>query len=103
MKPSTGEVVDEKRQSVYLLAIGAAAGGGYIALGSMRECREAVKQLKGKSDFPNVRIVKGMKNAMYNVMHNVRWGEPEPKTHDDVKIGKFYGYSQNAIARYKLN
>jgi Family of unknown function (DUF6302) len=75
--------------------IGGKRRGGYVALATLRWCRDAVSQLKGKPGFPHLRIVKGSRT----IMHNVRWGEAEPGDGaSDTELGRFYGYSEQAIA-----
>ena len=74
--------------------IGGKRRGGYVALATLRWCRDAVSQLKSKPGFPHLRIVKGSRT----VMHNVRWGESEPDDGaSETEWGRFYGYSEQAI------
>lgn len=88
-----GEAVD------LAVPVGGARRGGYVALATLRWCKEAVRQLSGKPGFPNLRIVRGSRT----VAHNVCWGEPEPEYsegHFDYERGRFFGYSENAIRPY---
>ena len=72
--------------------------GGHVLLPTLRFCREAVRQLKDKPGFPDVRIVK----VDGGYPHRVEWGEPEPDTEDEAVIGTHYGYSEAAIERFVM-
>jgi hypothetical protein len=39
--------------------IGGKRRGGYVALATLRWCRDAVRQLKGTPGFPDLRIIRG--------------------------------------------
>ena len=76
--------------------VGGKRRGGYIALATLRWCHNAVRQLKDKPGFPNLRIRKGSRT----VIHNVCWGDPEPDDDSsDADFGRYYGYSEQAIGK----
>jgi uncharacterized protein DUF6302 len=77
--------------------IGGKRRGGYVALGTLRECRDAVRQLKGKPGFPNLRIVDG---RQLRCMHNVEWGDPQPD--GDLERGRYFGYTERAVLGFFL-
>jgi len=70
--------------------------GGHVLLPTLRFCREAVRQLKHLKGFPHLRIIK----VDGGYPHRVEWGEPEPDTEDEAVIGRHYGYSEVAIAKF---
>jgi len=85
-----GHVVD------LAVPIGGKRRGGYVALATLRWCRDTMRQLKGKPGFPNLRIRKGSRT----IMHNVCWGDPEPNVDvGDIDLGRYYGYSERAIEK----
>ncbi|HEV3420846.1 MAG TPA: DUF6302 family protein [Candidatus Acidoferrum sp.] len=85
--------------------VGGKRRGGYVALATLRWCREAVRQLKAKPGFPNLRIVDG---RPFQCMHNVEWGDPQPECDtedcagDDVERGRYFGFSEAAIERFVM-
>jgi hypothetical protein len=85
--------------------VGGKRRGGYVALATLRWCREAVRQLKGNPGFPNLRIVDGRPSQC---MHNVEWGDQQPqcdtdlRTGDDVERGRYFGYSEWAIEKFMM-
>jgi hypothetical protein len=76
--------------------VGGKRRGGCVALPTLRCCHEAVKQLKNTPGFPNLRIVKGGREYP----PNVEWGEQQPASDDDAVRGRFFGYSEPAIAKF---
>ena len=83
--------------------VGGKRRGGYLALATLRWCRAALRQLKGNSGFPNLRIVDG---RPWQCMHNVEFGDPQPQCDsdlhkgDDAERGRYFGYSEQAIEKF---
>ncbi|MFI1795393.1 DUF6302 family protein [Streptomyces olivaceoviridis] len=57
-------------------------------------CVDQLRQLPG---FPDARV---RWSTDPDVCHAVEWGDPVPNTTDGHLRGKFYGYSDEAIAAY---
>ena len=74
--------------------VGGKRRGGWIALKSLRLCRDAIRQLRGREGFPNLRIQCTGAVPEYLVW----WGDEMP---DGVaERGRFFGYSEKAIQKY---
>lgn len=77
--------------------VGGTRRGGYIPLSTLNACRRAARLLTDREGFPNLRIVKSTDRE---VCHNVAWGDPAPGVKaSDLDRGRFYGYSEQAIAK----
>ncbi len=74
--------------------VGGTRRGGYAPFKTINSCHLAVKQLKDRPGFPNLRIVPSDDGF------NVWWGEPEPSG-DAIEHGRYFGYSEAAINEYK--
>jgi hypothetical protein len=75
--------------------VGGKRRGGYITFDTLKSCGEAVKQLKDKPGFPNLRIIRARPYC-------VDWGDPQPEqfgTQADIdrKLGRYFGYKESAI------
>lgn len=100
-----GQVVD------LAVPAGGKRRGGRISGGTFSQARLIMAQLKGKSGFPNRRIVTKFDDG--ETSHHVEWGDIPPSredyygyahVYDDgcyfVANGRYFGYSEVAIKEY---
>ncbi|KUN32573.1 hypothetical protein AQJ11_03340 [Streptomyces corchorusii] len=71
--------------------------GGYVSANDAEVIWHLCDQLRALPRFPDVRV---RWSTDPDVCHAVEWGDPVPNTPDDRVRGKFYGYSDEAIAEY---
>jgi hypothetical protein len=71
--------------------------GGFLAVDDCITTRCLHYVLMGRAGFPAVRVRWSRDRT---VCHSVLWGEDPPDTDDDRVRGRFYGYSEQAIAAY---
>ncbi|MEU7228898.1 DUF6302 family protein [Streptomyces chrestomyceticus] len=84
----------------FLLAVpvGGRRRGGYASYGLVSMAVAAHDLLTGRDGFPDLRI---RWSPDSDTCHVVEWGDPVPLWwQDDVVAGRFYGYSEAAIAAY---
>ncbi len=77
--------------------VGGSRRGGYTSSCCLRCGWRLRNALKRRDGFPRVRLVWSLYPG---ARHVVRWGERVPASWDDAVLGRFYGYSQSAIAAY---
>ncbi|MEU5163399.1 DUF6302 family protein [Streptomyces sp. NPDC020875] len=90
----TVRVLDDARLAV---PVGPGRLGGYLPYDVLVLAVEARELLTGLPGFPHLRLHWSPDG---DVCHAVEWGEPQPDTDDDVRLGRFYGYRESAIGEY---
>ncbi|MEU7205482.1 DUF6302 family protein [Streptomyces sp. NPDC045470] len=77
--------------------VGGCRRGGYLSSCCLRCGWRLRDALKGRDGFPRVRLAWPLYPG---TRHLVRWGERVPASWNAAVIGRFYGYSESAIAAY---
>ncbi|OIJ86419.1 DUF6302 family protein [Streptomyces colonosanans] len=83
-----------------LLAVptGGARRGGYMSFDLLPLAVGTRDLLAGRPGFPDLRV---RWSADHDACHTVEWGDPAPRRwEDDALRGRFYGYSEDAIAAF---
>ncbi|MFJ5811724.1 DUF6302 family protein [Streptomyces sp. NPDC093093] len=84
------------RLPLLVVPIGGRRRGGYYATEQRAVALAVLAALAGEPGFPNLRV----RRPQYTDCHTLRWGAPGPPVGDDVACGRFYGYSDTAIADF---
>lgn len=72
--------------------------GGYMSFDLLSTALEARGLLADRPGFPSLRV---RWSPYRDTCHTVEWGRPAPAWwEDDVVFGRFYGYSEAAIAAF---
>ncbi|MYR61315.1 hypothetical protein GTY54_35560, partial [Streptomyces sp. SID625] len=90
-------VVDRTRFLAVPVSKSGGRRGGYLAVTDRVTTRCLRDVLDGMPGFPDVRVVWATTPAQ---CHAVEWGEARPGCWDDYVQGRFYGYSDQAIAQF---
>ncbi|MFI6056010.1 DUF6302 family protein [Streptomyces violascens] len=86
------------RAPLLAVPVGGSRRGGYLSFDLLVLAMEARSLLAGQPGFPDLRVCR---SPYCDTLHTVRWGERAPAWwEDDVATGRFYGYSEAAIALF---
>ncbi|MFJ4686222.1 DUF6302 family protein [Streptomyces sp. NPDC088789] len=89
------------RAPLLAVPVGGPRRGGYMSFDLLSPAVEARNLLAERPGFPDLRI---RWSPCLDICHTVRWGQPAPAWwEDDVVFGRFYGYSEAAIASFVRN
>ncbi|MGW3627808.1 DUF6302 family protein [Streptomyces sp. NPDC000880] len=69
--------------------------GGYFSTTSLTVGLAVRSLLEGRPGFTSLRL---RRSPYRDACHIVEWGDTPPSYWDDVSLGRFYGYSDTAIA-----
>ncbi|MFE9369114.1 DUF6302 family protein [Streptomyces sp. NPDC006711] len=88
------------RAPLLAVPVGGVRLGGYLSVAELSRAVEAGSLLADRHGFPDVRVCW---SPYRDACHTVAWGYPAPPWwEDDAVVGRFYGYSEAAIAAYAL-
>jgi hypothetical protein len=90
-------VVVAGRIGYLAVPVGGQRRGGYIPVGDAVDVPLLLQALDGRPGFPAVRV---RWSTCESTCHVVEWGDVPPDTDDDAVRGRFYGYSERAMARF---
>lgn len=80
-----------------VVPVGGRRRGGYLPVPDLLTGAAARRLLTGRPGFPDVRL---RWSPYADCCHVIAWGEPAPREDDDETLGRFYGYSEDAINRF---
>lgn len=78
--------------------VGGRRRGGYLSVADVITGMAVRGLLGDHPGFPDVRL---RWSRFEDACHTVEWGAPAPEADDPVKLGRFYGYSDEAVARFQ--
>ncbi|MER6520238.1 DUF6302 family protein [Streptomyces sp. NPDC001553] len=84
------------RLPLLVVPIGGRRRGGYYATEEPTVALAVRAALAREPGFPDLRV----RGPEYFDCHTVQWGAPGPPVEDDIACGRFYGYSDAAIADF---
>ncbi|MEU7180827.1 MULTISPECIES: DUF6302 family protein [Streptomyces] len=85
------------RAPLLAVPVGGRRRGGYFSASEVSIGLAIRNALAGTPGFPNTKL----RRALFpDCCHVVEWGETPPDTESDVALGRFYGYSERAIAAH---
>ncbi|MFF5019108.1 DUF6302 family protein [Streptomyces sp. NPDC001165] len=93
----TGIVVAVDHIGYLAVPVGGQRHGGSISAADRATARSLRDALTGRPGFPQVRV---RWSTCPSVCHVVEWGDKSPDIDDDTVRGRFYGYSDRAIAAF---
>ncbi|MBB1245498.1 hypothetical protein GL263_18300 [Streptomyces durbertensis] len=86
------------RAPLLAVPVGGSRRGGYMSFDLLSLAVATRRLLDTQPGFPNLRV---RWSPYLDTCHTVEWGDPAPAWwEDDVVFGRFYGYSQDAIAAF---
>ncbi|WP_240121712.1 DUF6302 family protein [Streptomyces sp. MUM 2J] len=86
------------RAPLLAVPVGGSRRGGYMSFDLLSLAVEARGLLTDQPGFPTLRV---RWSPYRDTCHTVEWGEPAPGWwEDDAVFGRFYGYSEAAIAAF---
>ncbi|MFJ2400402.1 DUF6302 family protein [Streptomyces xanthochromogenes] len=86
------------RAPLVAVPVGGIRHGGYLSVAEFTRAAEARSLLADRPGFPHARVCW---SPYRDACHTVEWGESAPPWwEDDAVVGRFYGYSEAAIAAY---
>ncbi|MGX2994898.1 DUF6302 family protein [Streptomyces sp. JNUCC 64] len=86
------------RAPLIAVPVGGPRRGGYMSFELLTLAMAARGLLAGRPGFPNLRV---RWSPYRDTCHTVEWGDAAPWWwEDDVVFGRFFGYSETAIASF---
>ncbi|MFF7803088.1 DUF6302 family protein [Streptomyces olivaceus] len=85
------------RAPLLAVPVGGPRRGGYMSFDLLTLATATRILLAERPGFPDLRI---RWSPYRDTCHTVEWGDPAPDRRDDAVLGRFYGYSDAAIARF---
>lgn len=85
------------RAPLLAVAVGGPRRGGCFPASDMTVALAVRALLEGRHGYPDLRLVRP---PSPDTCFCIEWGEIPPDWRDDVVRGRFYGYSEAAIAKY---
>ncbi|GHD34858.1 hypothetical protein GCM10010313_81800 [Streptomyces violarus] len=83
--------------SYLAVPVGGERRGGYIPVRDATSVMLIRQALEGLDGFPSARV---RWSTHPDTCDAVEWGDPAPPGDDDAESGRFYGYSEQSIARF---
>ncbi len=86
------------RAPLLAVPIGGSRRGGYMSFDLLSLAMATRRLLDTRPGFPNLRV---RWSPYRDTCHTVEWGDPAPDWwEDNADVGRFYGYSEAAIAAF---
>lgn len=86
------------RAPLLAVPVGGSRRGGYMSFDLLSLAMATRRLLEDQPGFPSLRV---RWSPYRDTCHTVEWGAPAPEWwEDDAVFGRFYGYSESAIAAY---
>lgn len=86
------------RAPLLAVPVGGTRYGGYMSFDLLLHAVSTRLLLTAQPGFPDLRV---RRSPYRDTCHTVEWGDPAPdRWEDDAVFGRFYGYSEAAIAAF---